>query len=675
MADANVGSASIKLRFDTSGVTAVEGQVEKAAKSGGSKWGTAWAVAAGNIISNAFSKISAAISKNMDTAIKRVDTLANSNVVFEALGYSAESTAQTMDTLGTYLDGLPTSMTDAVAGVQSLSASFGGIEKGTEAFIDMNNAGLAFGATSDQIANAITQLGQLSMDGPLDAQTWNSLRNSGFGPVFAAMAKEANMTVGDLKEAFSGNGDKTVGDFLESLHRLGTEGGADMEALSEIAKKNTAGIGTALQNLSNRTGKAIANVLDTIGQQNISGLINSFSSTLVALTKDGVDVDMMIDTLSDQIDTVFDGLIAAVTKLAPRLVDITDIIGESIDNILYGIFDLLNEIDLAPIFQNLTRVIMQNIPALLDLLTNLAGEIIDSIVAVVQEIVRWLPDIIPELIKAITTVVSMIARQLPTILKAIVQGVMSIVVALTAPENINAIISAGIDLLMGLIDAIPEIIIALSDALPAIIENLIAFLTDPTTIEKLIQASIKLFNALIMATPLILTGLVAAFGKLFVDLWHKLKDSFTNFAANFGKSIGNAIANAINSVIGFIEMTINGPINAINSLIDVINSVPGINIGKIPNVKLGRVALAEGGIVTSPMTALIGEAGKEAVIPLEQNTGNWAGLLANKLAEEFEAEGGAPGSTINVYFNNQINSKLDIEQVNQELLTAIRRAA
>lgn len=675
MADANVGSASIKLRFDTSGVTAVEGQVEKAAKSGGSKWGTAWAVAAGNIISNAFSKISAAISKNMDIAIKRVDTLANSNVVFEALGYSAESTAQTMDTLGTYLDGLPTSMTDAVAGVQSLSASFGGIEKGTEAFIDMNNAGLAFGATSDQIANAITQLGQLSMDGPLDAQTWNSLRNSGFGPVFAAMAKEANMTVGDLKEAFSGNGDKTVGDFLESLHRLGTEGGADMEALSEIAKKNTAGIGTALQNLSNRTGKAIANVLDTIGQQNISGLINSFSSTLVALTKDGVDVDMMIDTLSDQIDTVFDGLIAAVGKLAPRLVDITDIIGESIDNILYGIFDILNEIDLAPIFQNLTRVIMQNIPALLDLLANLAGEIIDSIAAIVQEIARWLPDIIPDLIKAITAVVLMIAKQLPTILKAIVQGIVGIAKALTAPENLTAIMQAGIELLMALVEALPDIIVALVEALPTIIENIVAFLTNPENIKLIIEATVKLFMGLVKAVPQILGALFAAFGKLFSDLWNKLGSIFTDFAAKFGKAIGNAIANAINGVLGFIEKIINGPINAINGLIDVINAIPGVNIGKLKNINLPRVALAEGGIISSPTTALIGESGKEAVIPLEQNTGNWAGLLANKLAEEFEAEGGAPGSTINVYFNNQINSKLDIEQVNQELLTAIRRAA
>jgi hypothetical protein len=41
-----------------------------------------------------------------------------------------------------------------------------------------------------------------------------------------------------------------------------------------------------------------------------------------------------------------------------------------------------------------------------------------------------------------------------------------------------------------------------------------------------------------------------------------------------------------------------------------------VNFGEIPNVKLPR--LAEGGIVSSPTVALIGESGPEAVIPLDK---------------------------------------------------------
>ena len=277
-----VGEATISLKFDTKSLAAdmnsAEKTVQNAGTSSGRAFGDAWSVAAGALIAKSVAKIATAVSSQLDNAIARVDTLNNSQKVFNAMGYAADDVSKSMDTLKTYLDGLPTSMTSAVSNVQSLSASFGGIEKGTEIFIDMNNAGLAFGATSAQIDNAITQLGQLSMDGPLDAQTWNSLRNSGFGPVFAAMAKEAGITVGQLKEDFGGRGSKTVGEFLEQLHKLGTEGGAGMDSLAELARKNTAGIGTAFENVQNRISKAIAKVIDHIGAENISGVINNISS-------------------------------------------------------------------------------------------------------------------------------------------------------------------------------------------------------------------------------------------------------------------------------------------------------------------------------------------------------------------------------------------------------------
>lgn len=674
MADANVGTASVKLRFDASGITGVEGQVEKAAKSGGGKWGTAWAVAAGNMITKAFDKIAATISKNLDGAISRVDTLANSDVVFKALGYSAESTAQTMDTLNTYLDGLPTTMTDAVAGVQSLSASFGGIEKGTEAFIDMNNAGLAFGATSDQVANAINQLGQLSLDGPLDAATWNSLRNSGFGPVFSAMAKEAGVTVGELKQSFSGEGDKTVGDFLESLHKLSTEGGADMEALSSIAQKNTAGIGTAMTNLSSRTSKAISSVLDQVGQQNISGLINSFSSMIVAMTKDGVDIDAMANSLIDQAEQVIYSFADAFIELIPKAAKVFAKIIPAFAQVFEGLDYMFQMIDLGEIFAPIIEGIIGLLPSIISALSSLIANIINALPQLIQAIVNALPKIIPRIISSIQWVITALVQQLPTILNTLVDGIMQIVNILTQPQNLTAILQAGIMLLLSLVKATPDVIVAIVNAMPSIIENIVAFLTDPNTIKMLIDAGVQLFLALTKAVPQILGALFSAWAKLFSDLWNKLKSIFSDFAAKFGTAIGNAIANGINGVIGFIEKAINTPINLINGAIDAINKIPGVDIGKMKTISLPRVALAEGGIATGPTTALIGEAGREAVIPLEQNTGNWAGLLATKLAEAFEEQGETTG-TINVYFNNQINSKLDIDEVNRELLTALRRAA
>ena len=47
---------------------------------------------------------------------------------------------------------------------------------------------------------------------------------------------------------------------------------------------------------------------------------------------------------------------------------------------------------------------------------------------------------------------------------------------------------------------------------------------------------------------------------------------------------------------------------------DKLQAIPGVNIPNIPDIPF----LAKGGIVTSPTLAMIGEAGPEAVVPLNQ---------------------------------------------------------
>lgn len=112
------------------------------------------------------------------------------------------------------------------------------------------------------------------------------------------------------------------------------------------------------------------------------------------------------------------------------------------------------------------------------------------------------------------------------------------------------------------------------------------------------------------------------------------------------KAIGNFFIGILNSIIGGVESGVNWIIGAINTVINAINglikaggkilSYIGIQVDfQIPNfdkVTFGRIpALAVGGIVTRPTAALIGEAGKEAVLPLENNT-DWMDALAEKLA-------------------------------------------
>lgn len=128
-------------------------------------------------------------------------------------------------------------------------------------------------------------------------------------------------------------------------------------------------------------------------------------------------------------------------------------------------------------------------------------------------------------------------------------------------------------------------------------------------------------------------GIKSAFSgvsSFFRGIWNTIKSMFTNIGTTIGNAIGGAFKNVVNSIIGFAENTINKFIRAINSAIGVINKIPGVNIKRISTLNIPK--LAKGGIIDSPTLAMVGEAGKEAVVPLENNT-QGLDLLANKLLD------------------------------------------
>lgn len=308
-----------------------------------------------------------------------------------------------------------------------------------------------------------------------------------------------------------------------------------------------------------------------------------------------------------------------------------------------------------------------------NLLEKFLPKLIDTAVSLFGRIVEQLPNLVQTLLNLMQQVLAKILPQIPIIIRQIVNALLGIVKVLLEPQNITMIITAGISLLMALVQAIPEIITALTEALPDIITAIVDWLTSPEAFAQILDATLTLLGALVAAVPQILGALLKAFAQLFVNLYAMMSEKFQNFATDFGNKIKDIMSRAINAVIGYLEDLLNGPIDAINLVIDAINTIPGVDIGRLSRIQLNRVTLATGGVTKGPTNALIGEAGREAVIPLEQNTGNWAGLLAGKLAEEFESE---PGEKIvNVYINNKIDSRLDIQTVCQELTQAVRRAA
>lgn len=113
--------------------------------------------------------------------------------------------------------------------------------------------------------------------------------------------------------------------------------------------------------------------------------------------------------------------------------------------------------------------------------------------------------------------------------------------------------------------------------------------------------------------------------------------SLATIGAVVGDVIGSAFKAVVNGILYLIEINLNRPINAINTLIGVINKVPGISIGKLPVLKLPR--LAKGGIVNNPGKGVnmgsyvAGEKGAEAIVPLQNSKfiSDFASEVANKM--------------------------------------------
>ncbi len=174
-------------------------------------------------------------------------------------------------------------------------------------------------------------------------------------------------------------------------------------------------------------------------------------------------------------------------------------------------------------------------------------------------------------------------------------------------ENITGFVSGMIDIFSGLIDFIVGI-----------------FTGDWKRawegVKGIFKGIIDTFYAVAIA-PIgrILTWVKDSFCRSWQTAWEGAGKVF--------KGVFDGLKNAAKTPLNFVIDMINKAIRGVNNMIKGINKVPGVNIGNIQEIP----KLARGGVVSQPTLAMVGEAGKEAVVPLQNNT-EWTGQVASLLA-------------------------------------------
>ncbi|MGN0180133.1 MAG: hypothetical protein ACI4DY_11995 [Monoglobaceae bacterium] len=156
-------------------------------------------------------------------------------------------------------------------------------------------------------------------------------------------------------------------------------------------------------------------------------------------------------------------------------------------------------------------------------------------------------------------------------------------------------------------------------------------------------------------------------GSFFSGIWNTIKSTFTSIGTKVGDAIGGAFKSAINAVISTVEKSINFIPDNVNKMIGKINELPGVDIGRIPTVSLPR--LAKGGIVREATSAIVGEDGAEAIIPLERNK-EWIREVARELAAN-QKQGVIVNQTNNY---SQTHSRYEIYKSKQQAAAAVKLA-
>lgn len=375
-------------------------------------------------------------------------------------------------------------------------------------------------------------------------------------------------------------------------------------------------------------------------------LLNAFIGILPELGK------TIIKSLPDFIasfETVFKGIVDSLPALIQTLVSalptlIPQVVSGIVDMAVY-LMEHFSEI-IQPIIDKLPDILISIVNALMDNLPKL----IDGAISLVLGIVDAIPQIIMGLLDA-----------LPTVIEKIISGLLN-----ALPKLIEGLI----ELNLKIVEHLPEIILGLIKAIPKVIESIVKALWEAAP--KLWEAFTKIFSNAWEKVKEIFAKIPEWFsnifseawkgiqsiwnnvGKFFSDIWDGIKKAFSAVGTWFSDIFKNAVKgikgafdgvktwfkNLWNGIWSVVKTPINWIIDGINALIDGLNSlsikvpdwVPfvggqtwGVNIPKIPK-------LARGGIVDSGTPFIAGEAGAEAVIPLENNN-QWIYKFAHAFAD------------------------------------------
>lgn len=549
-------SQAVKLKAELA--SAKTGGLDQASKSTSSltqKLGVG-TVAMGSFIgaigATVVGKAFSLITNNVQGAITRIDTLTNATRNFQNMGVKTSVVNTQMNNLKNAINGLPTSLDSAVSGVQLLTSSLNGnMSQSVSVFKALNDGILGFGGTTEQVTNSITQLSQAFSNGKIDAETWNSMIDSGLGPTLNAMAKQMGITTGALKSGLS-DGSISVSQFNDALVNLDKNGGGGIASLSKIAQDSTSGIGTSMANAKTAVTRGVADMITAVnnGIKSLDittplGKITGIGSIISQL---GTVVEQTFGAIGQAIPQAFSGLSGVISSLVG--------IGNQIQTLFATISGVLGTMD----FSALTNLAQAILPALQAGFQTFLGYVTPAIQPLLTAFVNlW--NAIQPIVNVIASSLMPVFQILGAFLGGFVSGVMG---ALTTAFNVLAgvvrVLTPVIQFVGSVIQALAPIFVTVAGFIGKLMGQFAGFNGILGVVGKVVSS--------------VFSGIIGFGSRLFSSLsgvFNNIANGFRIMGSGLG-GVGRGIANTFSNIIGFAGRMVSGIIKSVSGIAGKIGS-------------------------------------------------------------------------------------------------------
>lgn len=446
----------------------------------------------------------------IDGGIDRALNLENAKAKMSTFTKSTEQLDEIMNNVSDSVDGTAFSMDSAATVAAGLFAA--GIKEGDE----MTNSLKLVGDAAQVSGRSMEEIGSIfnkvAANGKLSGEELNQLSDSGI-PILQMLSETTGKSTEEVRNLVSA-GKIGFAEFSEAME----------QGLGGAAQKSGETFTSSLANLKSAMSRVGAEIMAPV-LEGITPVMNTAKDMIKSMVE-GEDISSDMETMFSQLETF-------ATNVADHLVTMSDkyipVISQMLESLIQMIPQLLPKLIpvITSLIQNISTLILNNLPLLVDCLIKVVSEL-------AIQLGQMLPTLIPQIIDCIIKIVD------------------------TIIDNIDLIIDAGIQLIVGLIEG----------------------LTDPATIEKLMnkipEIIIKIVDAIIRNLPKIIVAggkILLSLGQGLMTYYGKIGEWMSKIVNAIKDKIGNLGSKALGWGKDMIQGFINGIKNMIGKVGDAVKSV------------------------------------------------------------------------------------------------------